>query len=206
MEPAGEDLRPRFRLLDEHGRDLAGLLPELAKLPDRINAESAIVDGELVVVDRAGRCDALALGNRLRGGPGPPVALLAFDLVYLDGRPLLTTPLSRRREMLRRALRPGDEIVAVPAIAMEGRALHGAAVEAGIAGITARVRRSPYLPGVRSRLWRFVGRAVIGGPVEPDSRAQSAQEPGDDDPRDPAESRSSWVLALIQRLPLDDSD
>jgi bifunctional non-homologous end joining protein LigD len=204
VEPAGGDLRPRLRLLDEQGRDLAGLVPELTTLPDRIDAESAIVDGELVVVDRAGRCDVLALGNRMRGRPGPPVAFLAFDLVYLDGRPLLSTPLARRRDMLRRALRPGDEIVPVPAIAVEGRALHAAAVEAGIAGVTARVRRSPYLPGVRSRLWRFVGRAVMGGPVDPDAPA-SAAEPGDD-ALVLAVSRSSWVLALMQRLPLDDSD
>ena len=53
-------------------------------------------------------------------------------------------------------LRPGDEVVAVPAIATEGRALYDAAVAQGIAGILARQRMSPYLPGMRSRLWRYV--------------------------------------------------
>ena len=58
---------------------------------------------------------------------------------------------------------PGDEVVAVPAIATEGIALFEAAVAQGIAGILARQRSSPYLPGVRSRLWRFVAAAPVAG-------------------------------------------
>ena len=91
-----------------------------------------------------------------RASAGRPVAYLAFDLLHLDGRSLLSAPLIRRREALRTVLRPGDEVVAVPAIAGEGRALHEAAATQGIAGVMARQRTSPYLPGVRSRLWRFV--------------------------------------------------
>ena len=90
------------------------------------------------------------------GRPGRAAAFLAFDLLHLDGRSLLSQPLVRRREALRRVLRPGDEVVAVPAIATEGVALFEAAVAQGIAGILARQRSSPYLPGIRSRLWRFV--------------------------------------------------
>ena len=69
-----------------------------------------------------------------RASPGRPAAFLAFDLLHLDGRSLLSQPLVRRREALRRVLRPGDEVVAVPAIATEGIALFEAAVAQGIAG------------------------------------------------------------------------
>ena len=65
-------------------------------------------------------------------------------------------PLHRRRDLLRRVLHPGDEVLAVPAIAAEGRALHDAAAAQGIAGVLARQRTSPYLPGTTSRLWRFI--------------------------------------------------
>ena len=60
------------------------------------------------------------LKRRLSGAAGAPSAFLAFDLLHLDGRSLLSQPLVRRREALRRVLRPGDEVVAVPAIAGEG--------------------------------------------------------------------------------------
>ena len=83
------------------------------------------------------------LARRLGGSPGRPAAFLAFDLLHLDGRSLLSQPLVRRREALRRVLRPGDEVVAVPAIATEGVALFEAAVAQGIAGILARQRIEP---------------------------------------------------------------
>ena len=145
-----------------------------------------------------GRADAAELARRLAGEPGRAVAFLAFDLLHLDGRSLLSQPLVRRREALRRVLRPGDEVVAVPAIATEGVALFEAAVAQGIAGILARQRSSPYLPGVRSRLWRFVA-------------ARPAADPRPR-PRRPR-PRRRWtcrgrrprpVLALISRLPFDE--
>lgn len=179
---------------DADGRDLTAALPELAGLAVRVAARSAVLDGELVVVDAAGRADGPELARRLAGGGGRPVAFLAFDLLHLDGRSLLSQPLVRRREALRKVLRPGDEVVAVPAIATEGIALFEAAVAQGIAGILARQRSSPYLPGIRSRLWRYVAaKPVAGAPAEPDGELDA---PG------PA---AAPVLALISRLPFDEA-
>jgi bifunctional non-homologous end joining protein LigD len=176
---------------DAAGNDLSDMLPELAGLAVRVAARSAILDGELVVVDAAGRADPAELARRLAGESGRPAAFLAFDLLHLDGRSLLSQPLVRRREALRRVLRPGDEVVAVPAIATEGIALFEAAVAQGIAGILARQRSGPYLPGVRSRLWRFVAATPVSG-----AAVEAAVEaPG------PA---AAPVLALISRLPLDE--
>jgi bifunctional non-homologous end joining protein LigD len=224
IEPA--DGAP-LRLLDGHGRDLAALVPELADLPTRILARSAVVDGELVVVDAAGRADPLGLDARLRGEPGPPVAYLVFDLLVLDGRPLLREPLFRRRQTLRRTLTPGEAVVAVPAIAGEGLALHAAVRAQGIGAVLARVRSSPYLPGTRSRLWRIVeatpiderdrsgtgasaggagsagvardGQADMGlaGESQPGRNARAAAS-------GPGGAPSSPVLALIRRLPFDE--
>lgn len=191
VEPDPElppDRRTGVRLLDSRGRDITPLVPEVAVLPARLAARSAVLDGELVAVDRRGRADRPALAARLADGPGPPIAYLVFDLLYLDGRPLLGLHLKRRRELLDRLLRPGDTIVAVPAISGDGRALHAAAVAQGIAGVVARHRRSPYLPGVRSQLWRFI-------PAAPDT------SPGEAEPVPPA---AAPVLALIERLPFPD--
>jgi bifunctional non-homologous end joining protein LigD len=183
------------RIVDADGVDLTAALPELAGMAVRLAARSAILDGELVVVDAAGRADSAALEARIAGATSPgdrPVAFLALDLLHLDGRSLLNQPLIKRREALRRVLRPGDEVVAVPAIASEGRALYDAAVAQGIAGILARQRMSPYLPGIRSRLWRFV-------PAVPGSAPPEAGDPL------PAPTAAiAPVLALISRLPLDD--
>jgi bifunctional non-homologous end joining protein LigD len=180
---------------DAAGHDISDMLPELAGLAVRVAARSAILDGELVVVDAAGRADPVELARRLAGKPGRPSAFLAFDLLHLDGRSLLSQPLVRRREALRRVLRPGDEVVAVPAIATEGIALFEAAVAQGIAGILARQRSGPYLPGVRSRLWRFVAASPVPGAAADVGGDAAIEAPG------PA---AAPVLALISRLPLEE--
>jgi bifunctional non-homologous end joining protein LigD len=206
---------PSVRLVDGGGRDVAPRLPELAGLGFRVEARSAVLDGELVVVDGAGRPDPAALAARLDGHPGPGVAYLAFDILDLDGVPLVGRPLRRRREALRRVLRPGSEVVAVPAIVGEGRALHAAVSSQGLAGILARRLDSPYLPGVRSRLWR----SIAAGP--PPELAQDVEAPAagtePDVPGQVEAPAGPWatgedadrplgpapVLAVFRRLPLD---
>ncbi len=181
------------RIVDVDGSDVGRQLPELAGLAVRVDARSAVLDGELVAVDARGRADPKELAARIAGRTGRPIAFLAFDLLHLDGRSLLGWPLQRRRQQLRRVLRPGDEVVAVPAIAGEGRALWDAAAAQGIAGVMARQRTSPYLSGVRSRLWRFIPADASATPAEPTA----------DPPDGPA---NAPVIALIRRLPLLEDD
>ena len=179
--------------LGETGEPLPHVPPELAGLGVRVAARSAVLDGELVVVDASGRADPAELARRLAGEPGRPVAYLAFDLLHLDGVPLLSMPLERRRDQLRRVLRPGDEVLAIPAIPAEGRALYAAVAAQGLAGVLARQRTSPYLSGIRSRLWRFISVGVV---TPPGSSVPEPAVTGD------AELGAAPVLALIRRLPL----
>jgi len=195
-EPGGGDVT----FIGEAGEVIAAPA-DLAGLAVRVAARSAVLDCEIVVVDAAGRLDLEELERRLAGEPGRPLAYLAFDLLDLDGRSFLSIPLERRREQLRKVLRPGDEVVAVPAIVEEGRALFDAVAGQGLAGIRARQRAGPYLPGVRSRLWRFI---EIGGSKRRPREASdvlAAEVGGGARPTAPA-SRSAPVLALIRRLPL----
>lgn len=196
------------RIVDGEGVDRTAALPELAGLAVRVDARSAVLDGELVVVDAAGRMDAAELGRRVGGAVGRPVAFLVFDLLHLDGRSLLSKPLFQRRDALRRILHAGDEVVAVPSIPAEGRALHAAAVGQGIAGIMARQRTSPYLPGIRSRLWRSIasgeraGGGADGGGGDAKSARGSEVAEGSEIPA--PSSGAAPVIALIRRLPFDE--
>ncbi|HEX5828934.1 MAG TPA: hypothetical protein VFY23_15525 [Candidatus Limnocylindrales bacterium] len=184
------------RITDPNGLELAGRLPELAGLAVRVAARSAVLDGELVTVDAAGRADDEGLRARLSGQPGRPVALLVFDILHLDGVWLLRTPLEKRRAALKRVLRPGDEVVVVPAIAGEGRALHAAVSAQGIAGVLARRRTSPYLPGVRSRLWRSIPASAPG--------AEAATAQGEGATSEDGGGGTAPVLALFRRLPFEE--
>ncbi|MER3418593.1 MAG: hypothetical protein C4343_05760 [Chloroflexota bacterium] len=193
-----------LRILDADGVDWTRRFPELAGVTSQLAARSAILDGEIAVVDRFGRHDPEGLKGRLAGRPAPPAVFLAFDLLHLDGRSLLGTPLDRRRELLRRTVAHGQgngPLLVVPAIETDGRVLHAAVVDQQLAGTLARVRTSPYLPGVRSRLWQFVAtseseRAIAG--ASPEETVGIAEVVAGDRPAAP-------VLTVIARLPLEEA-
>jgi bifunctional non-homologous end joining protein LigD len=204
IDPGATPGSGEVRVVDARGTNHAERLPELAGLAVRLAATSAVLDGELVVVDPHGHADDEVLRARLSGLPGRPVALLVFDLLHLDGRWLLGQPLDKRRATLRRVLRPGDEVVVVPAIAGEGRALHAAVSAQGIAGILARRRTSPYLPGVHSALWLAIPAAPPGEPrgggADPGADGIATPDGGETS----AGSGTAPVLAVFRRLPFAD--
>jgi bifunctional non-homologous end joining protein LigD len=177
---------------------------DLSGLAARVQARSAVLDGEIVVVDDAGRLDREELARRFAGEQGRPLSYLAFDLLDLDGRSLLNVPLEKRRMLLRQVLRPGDEVVAVPSIATEGKALFEAVTAQGLFGIRARQQTSPYLPGVRSRLWRSVAvNSRSGTPTAREATANAAEMAAARDIGEGPDDRREHVLALIRRLPLE---
>ncbi len=186
-----------LRLVSADGVVLTERVPEIADLPERLGNRPAVLDGTLVAVDASGRLDEAGLAARLDGQPGPGLAYLVYDLLVLDGRPLVAEPLERRRSRLARLLSPSPSIVPVPMIAGEGVALCIAAAGQGVGWVLARDRRSPYLAGIRSSLWRLIA-------VHPEAVAGSSPA-GPSDLASLDEAAGSPILALIRRLPLEDS-
>ena len=197
--PAATPGTGEVTLVRDDGGEIRPVPIDLTGLAMRVDARSAILDGEIVVVDAAGRLDPGELRGRLAGEPGRPLSYLAFDLIHLDGRSLLGLALERRRALLRGVLRPGDEVVAVPAIDGEGRALFDAVAAQGLLGVRARQRGSPYLPGVRSRLWRI----VLTDDQRRGGEAPTAAVDAEPLPTGPSAAQKARVLALIRRLPLE---
>jgi ATP-dependent DNA ligase len=193
IEPPRTGRVARVRLVDEHGRDLTRLFPELATLKGLVGDLPAILDGEIVIPDKVGRMDEEALAARTVDGAvtGAAPVYLAFDLLWVNGRPIIAQPLQRRRDQLAGAIQPGAELVAVPGVVGDGIDLYLAVVQQGLYGVMARHVRSPYLPGRRSELWRWIA-------------AQPGEMPLHVLPDPVAGPPSRPVLALIQRLPLED--
>ncbi len=197
----GDPAPLEVRLVSADGVLLTERVPEIADLPERLAARSAILDGTLVAVDEDGRLDEAGLAGRLEGRPGPGLAYLVYDLLSIDGRSLVSEPLAKRRARLARVLSPSPAIVPVPMIAGEGRALCAAAADQGVGWVLARDRRGPYLAGVSSSLWRLIAvrRDAAGAVVQrPPGAGTSSAQPAPNTPAGPP------ILALIRRLPLDD--
>ena len=81
-----------------------------------------------------------------------PAVCYVFDCLYLDGRPIVNEPLTRRREWLEDAIKKASAY-RVSGVVDEGPAFFEAVKQMGLEGIMAKQRNSPYLPGKRGDSW-----------------------------------------------------
>lgn len=178
------------RLRARNGLDLTPFFPELQKIPDRTQAREAILDGEIVVVDGDGQPAFDLLRSRLNTmsqtagstAGSPPdlplefrlkkvagqISFQAYDIVWLDGHPLLERPLWQRKNRLHEILLSGPEFAAVDFVDDEGIAFYDAVISRRLEGVVAKQKASVYTPGRRSGSWLqvrslFSGDFVIAG-------------------------------------------
>jgi bifunctional non-homologous end joining protein LigD len=108
------------------------------------------VDGEVCALDEEGRPSFSAMQQ---GRAGTPIVYYVFDLLEVDGEPIIDLPFSERRKRLERLLDPRNRTVQLSESFDDGRALLRAARERRLEGIMAKRLDSRYLPGKRSRDW-----------------------------------------------------
>jgi bifunctional non-homologous end joining protein LigD len=147
-----------------HGRnrmDFTKQFPELLIPEQAFRATSALFDGEIVCLEADGRPNFRNVIHRMqqksegaieRAKAKYPATCYLFDCLYLDGRPIINEPLSRRREWLKDAIRK-ESAYRVSEAVEEGAPFFQAAKEMGLEGIMAKQRKSTYLPGKRSESW-----------------------------------------------------
>jgi bifunctional non-homologous end joining protein LigD len=99
----------RLRLESRNGNDITASYPELRPLNRALSSHPAILDGEIVAFDEHGRPSFGRLQSRMhvssdsaarRRSKEVPVAYVIFDLLWLDGHPLLALPYGERRARL----------------------------------------------------------------------------------------------------------
>lgn len=144
--------------------DVTAKFPELLDGGKAFRATNAVFDAEIVSLDASGKPVFKKVINRLMSSgettiqklsKSTPCHCYVFDVLYLDGRPLLNEPLSKRKEWLKDALRP-DTPYRISDYVEDGDALLNAAKEHGLEGIMAKKRDSKYLPGKRSDSWHKI--------------------------------------------------
>jgi len=144
----------KCHIVGRRGTVLDKQYPEFHQLSRYIQADTAVLDGEVVVTDEAGRPSFARLQPRIMAtDPGQvqqlmrsrPAYLYLFDLIYLNGYDLTRVPLVERRRLLQSIIQPGCPAVrfsesfdAPPAQLLE-------LVRAqGLEGLVAKRANSPY--------------------------------------------------------------
>jgi len=156
------------RLFSRRGNDFTKRFAKIAEAVSKINATSAVLDGEVVAVDSCGHVSFQMLQNRSKLPAGWRLIYYAFDLLYLNGREMRLAPLSERRaSLVEKTLRGSLVKYSAP---LEGSAdvVIKAVREHGMEGIVAKRNDSVYESGDRSGAWRKLplkpkGEFVIGG-------------------------------------------
>ncbi|OLC85687.1 MAG: DNA ligase D [Gemmatimonadetes bacterium] len=158
MRAACQDGEPI--LYSRKGLEYTESFPEIARAVKAIPFEGVILDGELVVLNEAGRPNFNMLQARARLGAREarraaiesPATLYVFDLLAFGGYDLRKLPLVKRKEILRKILPQTGPLRYSEHFEKNGEALYEQVVKLGLEGIMAKKADSPYRSG-RSSDW-----------------------------------------------------
>ena len=138
-------------LRSRQGNDLTARFPTVAKaLGQAVKTPSCVLDGEVCALDEEGRSSFSAMQQ---GKPETRLVFYAFDLLELEGEPLLGLPLGERRARLEALLDRRSRDVRFSESFEDGEALLQVAGEQGLEGVLAKRADSRYVPGKRTGDW-----------------------------------------------------
>jgi bifunctional non-homologous end joining protein LigD len=144
---AGGEAQLLSRKEQDYTQRFANVAKELAKA---LKTPDAVVDGEVCALDEEGRPSFSAMQQ---GKPGTPIVYYVFDLLEVEGEPLVDLPLSQRRARLAKLLDKRNRTVQFSAPFDDGPALLAEAKRRRLEGVMGKRLESRYLPGKRSRDW-----------------------------------------------------
>lgn len=115
-----------------------------------INAESAIIDGEITVPAADGTSDFAVLQKELKGD-STKIVMVAFDLLYMNGHDLRKLPLSERKARLKKLIAKTN-IQFSESFQVDGGEMLAHCCKLGLEGVVSKIASSPYASG-RTDYW-----------------------------------------------------
>jgi bifunctional non-homologous end joining protein LigD len=153
----------RVRMMSRNDKDLTHSFPEFREIGEFLGARPCVLDGEIVVLGARGTPDFSRLQHRLHlAGAGAiakqlsnaPASYVVFDLLHLNGHSLTSHSYDERRSQLEDLHLSGSSFTTADSFRdARGQDILEATREAGLEGVVAKLRSSPYVPGKRSEAW-----------------------------------------------------
>jgi DNA ligase D-like protein (predicted ligase) len=135
--------------------------PELETIANNVKANRAILDGEIVVLDKG--LPSFELLQYRFGANDPiqirmlsrkmPTTYIAFDLLHLNGQDLVDRPLIDRRQKLAKIIANGPHMLLSQYVSTHGKSYFRNALNLGFEGAMAKGADSVYQIGTRSEDW-----------------------------------------------------
>jgi bifunctional non-homologous end joining protein LigD len=135
--------------------------PELETIASHVKANMAILDGEIVVLEKGLPSFELL---QYRFGVNDPIQIrmlsrkipttyIAFDLLHMNGRDLVNSPLTDRRQKLAKLIANGPHMLLSQYVPEHGKSYFKNALKLGFEGAMAKKADSIYQIGTRSEDW-----------------------------------------------------
>ncbi len=152
----GDDVQ----LVSRNGKDLTATFPELvAPLRSAVRPRSAVLDGEIVALDRKGRPNFGFLQSRAglseeeSAARSATIQMMIFDVLEIDGHDITADDYDVRRAALMTSVTPTDPIQVPAEFDGDIEAALASSTELNLEGVIAKVRDSKYAEGRRSKAW-----------------------------------------------------
>ena len=146
--------RGRVTVWSRNGKDWTEKFQNVVEAVKSLKATSAMLDGEIVVVDAQGRSSFQKLQRAMGKATTTGFAYEVFDLIYLDGYIVTQTPLKHRKELLKNLVGSNSRGVVRYSEHINGNGdeFFKHACEYGIEGIVSKLANSHY-ESTRNRNW-----------------------------------------------------
>ncbi|PGM55710.1 DNA ligase [Bacillus sp. AFS053548] len=164
------------KLFNRKLNDRTNIFPELTNIKAYSNAQSIILDGEVIALDQKGnpsfhevmRRDGIRRMDRVDSAiEAVPIYYMIFDILFYNGEWITQLSLQERQNLLLEAIQPNKQIQLVPNNT-DGVALFEVAKQHNLEGIVCKNLNSKYLINGKHNAWQKVKNykdviAVIGG-------------------------------------------
>jgi bifunctional non-homologous end joining protein LigD len=153
------------RLLSLKNKNLTTDFPAVVEAVRGLAADTLLIDGEIVAIDKHGCPSFQMLQHRASLGRDWQIVYYAFDLLELEGEDLKDRPLSERKKRLQQVI-SGSEIRYNAELPGSADAVVRTVKQAGLEGVIAKRRDSIYRGTTRSTDWLKLEQSqefVIGG-------------------------------------------
>ena len=167
----------KVKILTRSGLDWTARFPGIAGAVAELPANRALIDGEIIALDRGNAPSFALLQQALSEGRDEDLIYVVFDLLHLDGRDVSKLALRDRKELLAEMVHGAN-----PAIRYsdhfggDAQKIYRHACRMALEGVVSKMADEPYRSG-RSRSWvkskcRERQEFVIGGYTDPQGSRQ----------------------------------
>ena len=145
----------KVELITRNDNSWTDKFKSIADALEGVDADSAVLDGEVVVLDDKGRSDFAALQGRMKHKTNAPLDYYVFDLLFLNGEDLRELPLIERKTKLEKLLKASKLPASIhysDHVRGDGTAVANRACDMSLEGVISKRADAPYV-GRRDGTW-----------------------------------------------------